>query len=303
MNRYVKQAIIFLALLLLVTLVRLPYDTYPDSIRATLTEAAAREQASLVIDELTLGFPATLSSKGVRLAYPLRGTPLVLPLVVDSLELSLQTLSLLALRYSTDLTASLYDGAVEGSFSVPMFGKGIGLKGEVQHLDLGKHPLAQAFGVTGALTATFDIEARRRDPLPPTPESGTITVSIVDGHYAGGHRISLLDLPEIREIGFTAKAQVEQKRLKLTRALLSSSLGKATVTGSANRTDDGLITDGNAKISLELSDDGRKRYAGFLALAAQLPLEKGQTIAAWNIDIEFYPNRPPTALVTAASQS
>ena len=302
MNRYVKQAIIFLALLLVVTLIRLPYDTYPESIRTTLQELAARERASLSIDDLSLSFPATLSSRGMRFAYPLTGTPLILPLVVDSLELSLQTLSLLALRYSTELNAKLYDGSIESSVSMPIFGSALNAKGEVQHLDLGKHPLAQAFGVSGLLTATFDLEARRRDPAPPTPEAGSLTVSIVDGHYNGGHRIAIIDLPEIREIGFTAKAQLEPKRVKVTRALLSSSLGKASLTASANRTDAGAITDGNAKISLDLSEVGKKRFAGFLALAAQLPLERGQTISAWDIAVEFAPHRPPTALVTAGSR-
>ena len=301
MNRYVKQAIVFLALLLVVTLIRLPYDTYPESIRATLQELAARERASLTIDDLTLSFPATLSSRGMRFAYPLAGTPIVLPLVIDSLELSLQTLSLLALRYSGEMSAELYNGLIESSVSMPIFGTAMVAKGEVQHVDLGKHPLAQAFGVSGSLTASFDVAARRRDPAPPTPESGSLTLSIVDGHYNGGHRVAILDLPEIREIGFTAKAQIEPKRVKLTRALLSSSLGKASVTGSANRTDSGMLTEGSAKISLELSEEGKKRFAGFLALAAQLPLERGQTIAAWDIALEFLPPRPLTALVTAGA--
>ena len=303
MNRYVKQAIIFLALLLIVTVVRLPYDTYPDSIRTMLQEAAAREQVSLAIDDLALNFPATLTSRGVRLAYPLKGTPLILPFVVDSLELSLQTLSLLALRYSTDLNVSLYDGKVEGTLSAPMFGNGVALRGEIQHIDLGKHPLAQAFGVSGMLTAAFELTGQRRDPRPPSTESGTITLSIVDGHYQGGHRISLLELPEIRDIGFTAKAEVEPRKFKLTRAMLSTSLGKARLNGSGARSESGLVTEGQAKITLNLSEDGRKRYAGFLALAAKMPLDRGEKISDWEVDLSFQGNRPPTVLVTATESS
>lgn len=291
MNRLLRQSLVFFGLLLLFTLIRLPYDVLFPTFMDDLKERAKEQRIALVIGESSASFPASVELARIGAQVPLDGPLTVIPLAIDTLRIRLHVLPLLILRAVSDIEVNAYGGSITGTvtrrFSTPATETDLRFSG----LDLGQHPVSSLIGLTGVFGGTI---AGAISP-DPTGSALSFNVTLQNGTYRGGHQVAIIRLPEATDIGAALIGELRGTALDLRSVTLRSSIGD--VTGKM-RADlllkprpgmSGLSIIPAQNISaagrIALSDEGRKVFGGYLALAAKLPPDRGSTVASWLFDV------------------
>lgn len=291
MNRTLRQALIFFALLLVFTLARMPYDVLFPNFIENLKAAARESRIPLSIGSSDASFPARVELSQVAAQIPLQGAAFSVPIAIDSASLRVHPLSLLILRAVTDLELKGYGGTITGTIGSPFSGGAIDGELRIQNLSIGAHPLSSLIGVTGLLSGTF---TGLLSVIDPTQTDGTIELKISSGTYAGGHTVYIMKLPPISDISAAISGTVKGFAVRMSTATVRCSLGEASAKGSlelipANRpgsTGLSVLPFKNLKLegTLRLSDEGKKLFGGYLALGAKLPVDRGTTVQSWKFD-------------------
>ncbi len=294
MNPVLKQAIVFLCLLLIVTVVKLPYDLLPDHLENFLIETVRSSGGAMAIKETKLGFPATvtLNEVGASLAIPTR-PPLPIPFVAQKISASLSVLNLLMLRLNSSVLIDAYQGNVSASISKPLFGAISNFNWSAKNLEIGEHPVAAAQGITGAVSFDGSLKSDLPALNPASVKEGVLNFSLTNGNYSGGHKISIVVLPPISNISTSCSIRLNETNLVVSNCNLTSSITSATVQGSVTRSKadtksfNGPFSGGSLTVNLQLSSEGAKSNSlgGYLALAAKLDPQKSESIRKYIIKI------------------
>ncbi len=281
MHRLVRQAIVFFALLFVVTLLRLPYGSYRTTALPRLRQLLAPMRMSVDLDDVVVGFPASVEATGVKLLVP--AGPLPLPVAIDTTSLSLELLPLFWLSERASLQGQLYGGTANGSFSRPVFGSSLN---GVLHLDtlrLDMHPLLKTFGVQGKLTAAATLATGDSSTLSAL-DLLDVRINLADAAMETPPTyLSLVKLPPVRDLSAAAHAVLKKNRLAVDELRTDSSLGHAAGSGTFMLDPTGLLASGSATIDLDLTDEGVRAVGGYLALAAGSNVD--QPPKAWKVEI------------------
>ena len=298
MKRALHQAIVFFALLLIVTLVRLPYGSYRESVLPRLRSALTPQGITVDFADISLEPPANMLLQKLNLLVPVNRFPI--PINIESANLSLRPLSLLRLHASGDGEVKLYQGTLNYDFIRPVFGSSLETNASLSNLSLSSHPLLGSFGLSGTLEGKFNGLLNQDEFGRLYPDSGTLSLALRNGAFQGGIKIfQLVQIPEIENISLVLQAQLDAASLQLSAVNLDSSLGTFSGKGKVKRVNPSQIGEGKLSGTLHLSELGKKLFGGYLALAAHSALDNPST--NWTVDVVFDRDGRPLATVAPTS--
>ena len=171
MKRALHQAIVFFALLLLVTLARMPFGSYRDTLLPKIRSIMTPQGISVDFADLSLEPPVTMLLDKLNVVLPVNHFPV--PVAVDKASFSLRPLRLLALQATGEGEAKLYQGTVSYTFSRPVFGGDIITEASLNNLSLSAHPLLGSFGLSGTLEGKFAGSLKQDEFGRLLPDNGT----------------------------------------------------------------------------------------------------------------------------------
>lgn len=302
MKKFLKSFSLLVFFVCIFALFRYPYSAFNQDIAQAIKSQAEQAGILLSIDQLEVHFPANLHLSGVHGYFPTpQGLPL--PFAFESVGVYPKLWQLLRLETAGETTVNGYAGEISAWFTNPIFGESMAFQGKIKHLDLNKHPLLALNGVHGTihgkLDATFEKVPSSALPLvlPPLLE-GNMEISLENGQLTAGAPLGgLLPLPSVKDARLSLLVTGRGQQLRLEKFDFSSSLGSATGTGSVELSPTHQLLQTNLTFHLKLSDDGVNQVGGYLALAAQIPVESRQS--EFKVTILQPRNKPPRATVSA----
>jgi hypothetical protein len=292
MKRTLRQAGIFLLLLLLVTLWRLPYDDYAHRYVQKLREEARKQGIGLTVESTHVGFPPTLTLEDIGVLLPTRPIPVALR--VEKLLFDPEFLQLFLLRGAALSEILAYKGRIDSDLRYSLLGGELSLSTKGKGLQLTEHPLLAGFGLKGNLVfdGSLSIPSLKASPAGKTsPErllldegSSRLVLAIDQGEYTGGISIKgLIQIPKARDIRLDVEMLQKKRNVELKSLEFYSSLGSATGGGIGTLSNRGQLEELNIVLSLKLTPEGKAAFGGYLALGAGVPLESASK--NWAIQI------------------
>lgn len=306
MKKILIQSAIFLGLLLLVTLLNLPYDQYAEDLVQSVQRQLRTGGVAVEVEKTDVSFPGEFTLGNVSLLLPTR--PLPVPLFIDQIIVSPRILRIFLLQGAVDGNIQAYEGQITASLIYRLLSGNKDLTVRGQTLQLSGHPLFKALGVSGVLNLNAESQISQ-EKVPPGAANdlrqavllggaSSAHISLEHGEYQGGHKLQgLIELPAAKEISLTVTVEQKKKRIVLNQLELFSSLGSATGSGSIVVTQTGKLQRANLRFSLQLTAEGNTAFGGYLALAARMSPESPPR--NWEIQIakrERYPE--PQIIVT-----
>lgn len=268
-----KKLVYVFVLILFFVIIKLPYLYFDKKIPEELIDIANKNHVHLEIDKLKTSFPVNLKFGKIAAAVP--HEQFIIPLTVDELYGSLSIASLLFLNKLVILDAKLYEGSLEAKFEQGLFSKELEAVSRIKNINLEKHPLARAFGLTGLLNG----DLKKKDA------KTSFKLKILDGSYSGGHTIhSVLKLPLALDILLSVRGENENKETVFESIIFNSSLGSLKGDGYFELNAGGLIETAEFDLKISLSDSGADAFSGYLALAARTDVEAKKK--NWKVKIE-----------------
>jgi len=306
MKRIVRQACLFLVLVIIVAIVRFPYDEYSDDIIAAAKNQSQAFGVYLDIEELHISFPGKLDFKNLSVLIPVRPAPV--PVLVEQGSLDPSLFALLLLRGVFQGTFSAYDGELESRYTYSFFSGDSALTLRARDLALSAHPLLRTFGIGG--TADLELNATLSQQAPvegqtPRPryrlDTANLRLTIDGGRYQGGHKVyGLVELPGVDDVRIVLETEMNQQKVTLNRFELLSSLGSAKGSGTLSVSADNKVKRANLNFSLKLTAEGFNAAGSYLALAARRPLDSAGR--QWRIQVSKKANdKTPTIKVKPVS--
>lgn len=298
MQRTIRQAIIFLALLLVISLVRIPYGSYKERILPALRKATANGPLlSIDADDFVVSFPTRLTVE--KLSASFRAGPLPLPLYVESMDFSLRLLPLLWLTTALEGDASLYKGKVDVQASRSVFGGKLSFAAVGSGVNLAEYPAFRPFGGAGTLEFNVSGSAAQDPATLAQLDEAKAVVQLHNASLAGtGNWIPLVKLPPISEIEGRIDAQLKASQWTLQTLQLASSLGTVKGNGSGKLAADGNISQGNIKLRIALNEAGKSVIGGYLALASGASVDNPPL--NYQVDVQLRLGSKPIAKITAS---
>jgi hypothetical protein len=300
MKRIIRQASTFLALLLIVTLVRLPYGSYRDRLLPRLRHAAKNASiVSLDAEDISVSFPAELAVKKLGLLFAAGMFPV--PVLVDSAVFHPALLPLLGLTADIAGKVQLYNGVIDLSARRGFFSSGGSFELHGRGIELEQHPVLQSLAARGTLSVDAKGSAQADPQVLTDIDSLDLKVNLNHGELSSGLRLfGVVQIPPIKEIEGTLDAQLRKTRAVLSDLNLSCSLGTLKGSGAGNIDRFGLLSGGNASFSISLTAEGQSTIGQYLALAANIPLNGTPLPAHWKIQIDFNGTPRPPVRIQAA---
>ena len=288
MKRIVRQASIFLFLVLLATMASKPYGSYKAPILARL-RALGPKSGIMQIDakDLDATFPASFNAKEVGLVMSINKFPI--PAFIDSAVIDFDLIPLLYLRGSASGLIELYHGTIKVMANRSLFGSGLEIAAAGGDIDLGEHPAFKVIGAEGKLGLDFKGNWLS-DPLNvANAESGELKLGITNGAMRAGFNPTVfIKIPPVTGVELQLRAQLRKLRLVLSELTLDSSLGTLKGSGAGNLDTAGKIADGQASFNVALTPDGTLPIGQWLALKAHTNVEAPS--ANWRIDLKVKNN-------------
>ena len=278
MKRSVGQFILFFSLVAIFAGWRAFDNFVSNELRKELTQAATRLNWHLEVKEIEPSLPLDVTIRDLSLLLPTPQFPL--PLHIVEIVLHPRLIPLLWLNAHVPGTASLYGGTIDLSANQALTSGALELNAEGAAIDLSKHPLLRGFGVSGI--ASFQANMTGNTSLRPPIDNGSWQLSVHDGAYRGGYKLrGLVVLPAIKSFRGSGKGRIEQQKLIVEQSSVQSSIGTASARGSvALRPGPPL---GNLEIKIRLNEIGAKAFNGYLALAANEPVDT--PVRSWRLEI------------------
>ncbi|MFN8389570.1 MAG: type II secretion system protein GspN [Bdellovibrionota bacterium] len=291
MKRTVKQATIFLTLLLIVSLARLPYGSYRDRLVPRLKESGKRAGLlSVDASDIVVGFPATLTVSELSAMFAAGRVPL--PLFIDSAVVEPYLMPLFGLNGKVHSLIKLYHGTVDVLAERGIFGKGGEVTAQGRNLDLNSYPLFQTIGAHGTLS--FDLKAKAAQDVVTLADldSAELQANITGADLGSGFQLyRIITIPPINQVEAHANAQFRKGRFVLELLDVKSSLGTVKGSGAGNLDAFNRIASGSASFSVSLTPDGTTAVGQYLALAAGMPVD-GKIPSSWTVQVEFLVPNP-----------
>ncbi len=296
MKRALHQAIVFFSLLLIVTIIRLPYGSYRESALPYLRTLASPKGVTLDFADLNLRPPFRVSLDKLNMLLPVDRFPV--PVNIESATFNANLFSLLTLGASGAGTVKLYQGTLVYDVDHSLFGNSTSYSASLNDLSLAAHPILGSFGFTGTLEGKFSGKFKRDTVTGRAiPESGEYSLALRNGAFIGGVKLfQLVRIPEVKNLSLVANAKLESGLLTISALNLDSSLGSANGKGQFRVKDNGNLGDGKLNAKIHLTDTGKQNFGGYLALAAQAPIENPS--ADWKVDAVFDQNGRGTTKVS-----
>jgi type II secretion system protein N len=282
MKRILRQSAVFLALLLLLTIVRFPYDDYAKDAFSRIKQRAGQQGVRLEASRTEFSFPTTLGLENLGVLLATR--PLPIPIFAESAIIKLRLLPLLAFHGGFAGAFKIYGGTLNLDANYGLLSREAKLYAEGEKVDLSLHPLLNANGIGGllALKLTTTVSpAAIVDNGQSLPTSlgyfidfAELEMSVERGRYDGGHQVGgLIKLPKASEISINLLADKNKDKVLLKKVQAFSSLGELSGKGDLRVSDALKITRANCDFAVKLTPEGAKELGPYLALAAKLPVE------------------------------
>jgi type II secretion system protein N len=265
-----RQLAVFFILLGIVFLVRLPFGPLGEPALQRIADSARESGVPMQIGGGELEFPSTIHLEQIGALVPLSAFPF--PLAIESFRASLNLGPLLTLRSAVPFESALYGGTLKGKVDWPLVASRFSFDAAGEHLDLGRHPAFQAFGLEAIADLRVSFQGDRfavdRFPI----DAGEITFRLSRGVLPGGLKLPPgIPLPAASDIEGEIKGRQAGPKFQLESLELNSSLGSVSGSGSFDLSVSGAVDTADAEFSIQLTEEGRKKVGGYLALAARRP--------------------------------
>lgn len=286
MPRLVRQFLTFLGLLLLVTVLRFPYDTFGPQLANYLKQEARKHRITLQFDELILGMPARASFSGMGLLIPVEGLAIPIPLRFQQGSASLRLLPLLRLALATQLEATGYGGSVVLKSQQSLLSGLVDVGGLASNIQLQELPVPYAKTTRGQLSVDFELEPFSPQQLDVTTLPARIKVEIKDGEFLGSTAtFSPIPLRDVKAINATVAGALQQGSFSFNRCELFSSLGALNCKGDLKLSPRNEIESATISGTLTLTPEGIDYLGGYLALLAETPT--ANPAKTWDLKLSF----------------
>lgn len=303
MKRIGRQALIFLALLVIVALVQFPQQYFGEHMLKTVKDAASAQGFFLDSKSFSVKFPGRIAISDVRIGVPVHGLPLYL-LSFSNVEITPAILPLLLLRASVAGKASGEFGILYVNLRDDLWGaiRQIALSGE--KLELGRHPLISFYGVKGQLSLDLSATLTKDRINIEAVDRLELKASLENGEYAGGHSIrGLVKLPAITDISAALFVTGKGRKVDIDKFEVASSLGIAKGEGRVLLSRNGQFESGEFSGTINLTAFGSQAFGGYLALAAGYETGKpvDSAIRNWRVRGTFSGKGEPIVTVSPES--
>lgn len=302
MKKFFKSLSLLVFFVFIFALFRYPYSAFNQDIAKAIKSQAEQAGILLSIDQLEVHFPANLQLSGIHGYFPTpQGLPI--PFAIESVGVYPKLWRLLRLETAGVSTINGYAGEMRVWFTSPIFGETMALQGDLAHLNLNKHPLLALNGVHGTIHGKLDAKFEKApsstlSPVLPPLLEGRLQFSLENGQLKSGAPLGgLIPLPAVQDAGLSLLVEGKDQRLRLEKFDFSSSLGSASGTGSLELSPTYQLLQTNLTFHLKLSDDGVRQIGGYLALAAQIPVESQHS--EFKVTIFQPRNKPPKTTISA----
>lgn len=295
MNRVVKQGIIFISLVAIVSIIRLPYGSYKNTFLPKLRSKLTSANIGVDFEDARVSFPFNQEISKLKLFFSIKNIPL--QVYSESIKSETTLLSLLKLNPHITTNSLVYGGSIQVDMNYPLLSRIVDAKLSTKDFPLESFPLAQGFVVAGKLSLDIESSFDKNNLDLLALEDSKINLQIKDASYLGDDiYMSVFKFPKISNLQLLAKAILNKQKLNITSFELESSLGKSSATGVLHLARNYKIDYASFSISLEFSDEGQEKLAGYLALASSTDIAKAGK--NWNIEIELTAGSKPTIKVT-----
>lgn len=302
MKRILRQFLVFLVLLMVVTIIWFPYDSYSKDIVKTVREHAAKMGIFVNIEQLTLGFPGKCKFSNV--SGLVRTTTSPVPFTIDRGEAWLKWLSLLQLKGEVEGFLKAYEGTIDLGGSQDITGGPITIKLLGKQLDISKHQILKYHSLQGLVD--FEIEGAIDDK--DGSKYGYLVAKLRKGKienwkileaslaYQLGFPTGLIQLKTVDDIKLDTLIALEENKLKVQNFHFTSSIGNAVGQGSGSLTARGELMEGRVDLSLDLTPEGTAIFGPYLSLAAKQFTESPPS--SWSIAVLYNRGMRPNVSVT-----
>lgn len=294
MNRTTKQALIFFSLLVIYTIIKLPYGSYKEILLPKIRNTLASQKLGIDFSDAVLSFPFSWEFTNVKLFFPIKGIPV--QLFSEKATSDLSILSLLGLKPKITNNIQLYGGNFKIDFDYPFFSPESSYQINLDNFSLENIQPIKAYGINGKIgfNGQGKLNKTKIDLL--SQENAKLLLTINNGSYLGENLyISALKVPQISDLQLTSAAILNKQKLNINSFELNSNLVKASAKGVLHLASNFKIEYASFNIDLSLSAEGKEKLGGYLALASGNDLKN--ISSNWNIEIEITGKTKPTIKV------
>ncbi len=297
-KKLLKTLFLFVAIFLVIAIVRFPYESYCDELIEMTKSAGRSRNVLLAIEGCSLGFPPTTVQFQSVSGFVVLNQALHLPFFLSNAKLSVSPLSLLLTRLDGNLELKAYNGELASKFTAGLFQPPQIVESQLSGLQLGEHPAAQLYGLTGVLDGTFQATLATLESQQHAWEAVSLDLSLREGNVQGGSVPYMpVPLPKISNLEVSMKLIQDEDRLSIESCTLSSSLGSAKCRGWIAVEGLGEISELSVRIDIDLAKDGAEALSGYLALTAGMSPETKHE--RWRVNVNKAPLKRVRASVKA----
>jgi len=297
MSKPLRTITIFLIFVVLIGVVRAPFETFDEDLVQRLIDVAKKNNVLLKVEGYSLRFPVSMEIDSLS-GYVATPNAFPIPFLFTDTSLSPRFLPLLWLSGEVEATSTGYGGGVSLKVSHPLMGNSANVKLTGTQLQLGKHPTLKPYGINGELSFSLVGSIDGLDKAQPQLQTGLIEVTVKKGQFPSGYKINnLIPIPAASNIEMNLVVEAKNQKSNLKKARLTSSLGSATGSGSLELNKKGLVKQLDLSFEISLSQQGVESLGGYLALAAGEPVDS--KINDWLIVVSQTGTKRPVATVTA----
>jgi len=295
-KKLLRSVIVFMVALVVVGIVRFPYDSFSDDIVRALKQEAKRNRIVLNIENLSTHFPGKITTETLS-GYVAAKEIFPIPFFFSDLTARVQLLPFLWLSLQINGEFKAYKGQIGGEVTQSLISDSSSILLHGTNLQLEEHPTLELYGLQGALEFQVTGEITRAADAPPTLSESELALKITNGRIVGKHTIAgIFPLPNAKDINIAIAVTGKGNRAMLESFKFASSLGSANGSGSLELNEQGIIDRANFNFEIGLTSKGEAELGNYLALAAGEPLDSG--IQNWKISISKPAGKAPSTVVS-----
>lgn len=279
MKPFTRKLAVLLILVLVVAVIKLPFDRFYRMVFSHIQSAAQDQGIGVLAEQISFKFPVTLHTTGLSIYTRIGETPI--PFYFNTFDASLKLLPIALFRRVLAGSGTAYDGSLELLVAGSLFGDPDEVTLTISNFDISQHPAARIYSLAGSLSA--ELKTHFQKSLTGMPKDTAASISLSNGSFPSGVKLfGLIEIPAVKEINIASKFNQQLEKIMIQGLRVSCSLGTAQAKGSLQLTKDGEISTAALDAVLELSQEGQTSVGQWLALQAGQSIEA--PAANWSIE-------------------
>lgn len=264
-----RQLLFFIALLPFGMLMFFPYSSLSNETANFFVSIARSANITLQFTSPELKGPFSFKSGSCQ--GLVHSSNLPIPFFLEQCSLEIPLTKLLSTEIESAFHAKAYKGTLAATIGRGIFSTSLNAYLKLWGLDVTLYPLAKLYQVSGQL----DLETTDKIKFSPNGDllAGEILLNARNISHQGGININpFFQTPEVRNGQFSLKLTIVGQQLLARNFVFSSSLGDISGNGKFILSNTGYLQEGKARLRIELSEEGAKKFSPLLSLTSQTQL-------------------------------